>query len=207
LNIVAKTIGETVVDSDSLANIVGTASGDFIVGSSSIVLDGPFSINDKFTVEITLNDGTSQTKITDIISKAFFPFDVMQGGHGAAFGKPATIENLLDVAYDGNFDGDLTARSVTQTSDRRLKQHVQTLGSEAVEFVDGLNPVLFNNAGLILPGFYAQDVQEVDPYESSMVQTARNGYLSLNYTAIIAPLVAYVQMLERRVKALEEGDE
>ena len=205
--VVAKDSDNVVVDSDTLYNITGTVDGDYIYGSSTIILDGPFDTTKKYTIEIRLNDGASETLIIDTITKAFFPFDVLKYGHGAAFGKPATVENLFDVAYDGNFDGDLTARSVTQTSDRRKKTHIGYLDTEAVTFIDGLKPALFDNNGLVLPGFYAQDVQEVDPYDSSMVQVARNGFLSLNYTAIIAPLVAYVQALEARIESLEKGDE
>ena len=51
-------------------------------------------------------------------------------------------------------------------------------------------------------GFYAQDVQDSDPWDALVGEDA-SGYLTLDYQALIAPLVAYCKHLEGRIAALE----
>ena len=84
--------------------------------------------------------------------------------------------------------------------------------------VRNLKPVLFTRNGAKHYGFYAQDVQEVDEYDTATViegdYDEELGFapLSLDYQALIAPLVAYTQQLEHRIEQLEatierlEGD-
>ena len=50
-------------------------------------------------------------------------------------------------------------------------------------------------------GFIAQEVQEVLP---EAVKPFEDGYLSLNYQELIAPLYALVQEQEERIKQLED---
>ena len=104
------------------------------------------------------------------------------------------------------------------SSDRRLKHHESYLGDDACEMVRNLKPVLFTRNGAKHYGFYAQDVQEVDEYDTATViegdYDEELGFapLSLDYQALIAPLVAYTQQLEHRIEQLEatierlEGD-
>lgn len=103
-----------------------------------------------------------------------------------------------------------TAAGYTQASDRRLKEHVSYLGEEASEFVRSLKPALFVMDGSRRVGFYAQDVQDADQWDTDTVtvQPSSDGSLgfdplSLDYQALIAPLVAYTQQLERRIEQLE----
>lgn len=114
--------------------------------------------------------------------------------------------NAMLVATNGNTT---IAGTLTQGSDRRLKEHISYLGDEACSFVRKLKPALFvKNADRRL-GFYAQDVQDADPWRSATVEPQqldeRLGYspLTLEYTALIAPLVAYCQHLEERIERLE----
>ena len=103
-----------------------------------------------------------------------------------------------------------TAAGYTQASDRRLKEHVSYLGEDASEFVRNLKPALFVMDGSRRIGFYAQDVQDADQWDTDTVtvQPSSDGSLgfdplSLDYQALIAPLVAYTQQLERRIEQLE----
>ena len=50
-------------------------------------------------------------------------------------------------------------------------------------------------------GFIAQDVQKIIP---DAVTEDKNGYLSLNYQELIAPLYALVQEQEKRIETLEK---
>ena len=78
------------------------------------------------------------------------------------------------------------------------------LSDDAVRFIRGLRPALYRKDGEHV-GFYAQDVRDADPW-GALVEEGPDGYLSLDYQGIIAPLVAYCQHLERRIEALEGGE-
>ena len=92
--------------------------------------------------------------------------------------------------------------ALTVTSDRRLKEHIAYLEDEACEFIRNLKPVFYEKDNQNHVGFYAQDVEEIDPYMCMVGET--NGYKTLGYTDLIAPLVRYCQSLEARVAELED---
>lgn len=116
--------------------------------------------------------------------------------------------------------GTCYAAAFQQTSDRRLKEHVAFLDDletelDACEFVRNLAPVLFTlkSDGTRHTGFYAQDVQAAEPdgwdtdtvtVGSAMEEHAEFDPLTLDYSALIAPLVTYCHHLERRIEDLEE---
>lgn len=102
-----------------------------------------------------------------------------------------------DYGYDG----------AHSTSDIRLKEDITTIDPKTAKH---LLPVQFRFKGddKLHYGFIAQDVQKVMP---DTVQEGENGYLTLTYHELIAPLYALVQeqedrinQLEARLKALEE---
>ena len=92
-------------------------------------------------------------------------------------------------------------------SDRRLKNHVAYLDEDAADFIRSLKPVRYKWKGKDGEhyGFYAQDVQAADPHDTETViedeYSESLGYarLTLDYQALIAPLVAYAQQLEKRI--------
>lgn len=103
-----------------------------------------------------------------------------------------------------NFSSDYVYSDVpiTVISDRRLKDHIGYLGEDAVEFCRNLKPALYYKDGKEHTGFYAQDVQLANKWQAEMTPE-HNGVLGLSYTDLIAPLVAYCQSLEERIKELE----
>ena len=115
--------------------------------------------------------------------------------------------NVFEVNYNG---GAWLSGTLTQTSDKRLKEHLEYLGEDAVEFIRKLQPALYVKDGTKQLGFYAQDVQDADEWETSMVTSNHVNDrldfdpLSLEYTSLIAPLTAYAQALEARVAQLEQ---
>ena len=109
-----------------------------------------------------------------------------------------------------NGGGDLwIAGTFSQNSDRRLKEHIKYLDDDACEFVRKLKPALFVKDGKRHLGFYAQDVDEADTWDTSTVASEHSNEaldfdpLTLDYTALIAPLVAYTHQLESRIEELE----
>ncbi|MGE3623488.1 MAG: tail fiber domain-containing protein, partial [Bdellovibrionales bacterium] len=93
--------------------------------------------------------------------------------------------------------GNITATTLTLTSDARSKSDVVTLEpGDALEKLSRLRPVAFtwNTSKRADMGFIAQEVQGVYP---SMVSRNPDDRLSLEYTAFTAPIVAAIQQLKK----------
>ena len=119
----------------------------------------------------------------------------------------STRADIFRLSTNGNL---WIGGTLTQASDRRLKNHIAYLDEDASEFVRNLKPALFEKDGERHLGFYAQDVEEADWWESATVSSSHTDEsldfdpLTLDYTALIAPLTAYAQSLEKRIEDLEK---
>lgn len=84
-------------------------------------------------------------------------------------------------------------------SDRRLKTNIKDIDSSLAKL---LHPVSFNFIGdkETNYGFIAQEVQKILP---DIVRKEENGYLSLSYNNLIAPLYALVQQQQKTIEDLE----
>lgn len=111
-------------------------------------------------------------------------------------------KDALVLDWKGNLK---IAGTLTQSSDRRLKDHIEYLNEEAEAFIRQLKPAHYIKDEKHHVGFYAQDVEEVDEWHCMTGEL--NGFKTLDYTEIIAPLVTYCQALERRIEELERGNE
>lgn len=119
-------------------------------------------------------------------------------GSFTAYDEQNSVDRLsLDMTT-----GNLTITGIYQSSDRRLKDHKEYLGEDADEFIRKLKPAYYVKDDASHLGFYAQDVEEADKWKSMVGES--NGYKTLNYTELIAPLVAYCQHLEKRIEELEK---
>ena len=124
-------------------------------------------------------------------------------------GRGTTRANILTLTDAGNL---WIAGTLTQNSDCRLKEHHAYLGEDACEFIRQLKPALFTKDGERHVGLYAQDVQEAEPEGwGTVTVTAQHtdesldfDPLTLDYSALIAPLIAYCQQLEQRISQLEK---
>lgn len=123
-------------------------------------------------------------------------------GSSSNSGVYINSEPSLGVHLHGDTVSSLVA--ITITSDKRLKEHINYIGEEANEFIRELRPAHYQKNGKSHVGFYAQDVQKSDRWDCMIGE--RDGYLTLGYTEIIAPLVAYCQHLEERIEKLEKGE-
>lgn len=123
-------------------------------------------------------------------------------GSGTTYSADGQIEMFGDVYCHY----ECAAGSFRTLSDKRLKEHVASVGDEAADFVRKLKPSLFEIEGIDGEhlGFYAQDVEEADPWGALVTENA-DGTKMLDYNGLIAPLVAYCQQLERRIEALERA--
>ena len=87
-------------------------TGSLASGTKVIVpnVSGDYS----WTATLTLTDGLNTTTYATEISTAATTLDFLEGGNGVAVGKVAEEENLLDVAFDARFRGDVTFDSPPQ---------------------------------------------------------------------------------------------
>lgn len=85
------------------------SSGDTVYGQFS-------GLNTQYSYQVSVTPRDSQgagTVITQTISSAFYTIDFLAGGHGIAFGKPASNVGF-ECAMDATFDETLTAQDMTQ---------------------------------------------------------------------------------------------
>ena len=119
----------------------------------------------------------------------------------------------LDILGDIEYTG-----TITDMSDRRLKDDILALPAEQLQKILALQGVSFrmknDTEGKIELGFIAQEIQEIYP---SLVSERTDGMLSMNYTGLIAPMVealkaqqetigtqqAQINNLLMRIKAIE----
>ena len=88
-------------------------------------------------------------------------------------------------------------------SDKALKEHEAYLGEDAIDFIRDLKPARYIKDGKEHLGFYAQDVKESNKWYAELTPKVNDEYMGLSYTELLAPLVAYCQQLEQRIKELE----
>lgn len=141
---------------------------------------------------------------------AFGEYNVNYSGviFNLGYGSSSSRKSIAYVQTNGN---SWIAGTLSQNSDRRLKEHLSYLGDDACEFVRKLKPALFIKDDERHVGFYAQNVQESEPdnWDTVTVVEVHSDEsldfdpLTLDYTALIAPLVAYAQSLESRIGELE----
>lgn len=111
----------------------------------------------------------------------------------------AASETTYYLTNSGVRSANINANGVNTSSDRRLKKDIVDLSPEPAK---NLRPVSFrfNGEKEIHYGFVAQEVVNV---LQGPVSEDANGFLSINYQELIAPLYALVQEQERHITQLE----
>lgn len=177
-------------------------------------------INHTFTFGTSRNSSFNRGKFSNIFGLGLYASGDFQFSIGSynttasnAFSVGNGTESSPRDALHLSRSGDLYIMgTLTQGSDRRLKTHHKYLSDDACEFIRSLKPALYTKNGIRSTGFYAQDVQEAEPegWDTSIV-TAQHvdesldyDPLTLDYNALIAPLVTYAQHLERRIDEQQE---
>lgn len=189
-------------------------SGDYDNISQSIIMspDGysPFIImgdrgDDKYSLHIGAHDfqmdrvnDSGATSVFNYIKMSPDYLNVQDGWAGQDHGVYITLEKIRIKDFVPYTDYDATGYH--PSSDRRLKEDITELGPEAAK---QLIPVRFRYKGddKLHYGFIAQDVQRIIP---EVVQESENGYLTLTYHELIAPLYALVQEQGKHIEALEK---
>lgn len=185
---------------------VSLASGSDCTASADNAIAIGVGCTASDTYSVALGD-RAQSSYSGQVAIGSFNISSSQRDFIIGGGNPYGRANNLYVTSSG----DLWIKgTLTQNSDRRLKEHIAYLDDDACEFVRRLKPALFVKDGDRHLGFYAQDVDEADTWDTVMVEPQHTDEskdfdpLTLEYTALIAPLVAYCQHLEKRIGELEE---
>lgn len=140
---------------------------------------------------------------------------------------------LLDGDGDTRIPNNLYVGTLVQSSDRKIKDNIETINEKsAIELINSLQPVQYifkkDKSKKLNMGFVAQDVKEVCDnigidnfalYDVAEVDKKGNRSKKinlkkgvsdeelswgLNYTQLIAPMVATIQNLTKRVEELEQ---
>lgn len=156
--------------------------------------------------------------------------DLDVGGGISCNGSPNAIHGYGNAVFDGQVGCEsVDANTVyygrlVESSDRRLKYDIAALDTDAAgKFIAALKPSSYHlimprpesTENIVMPlsadaptryGFIAQEVQDAMAaagYADGIVDTLPEGFIGLQYTDLIAPLVKVVQDLATRVEALE----
>lgn len=81
-----------------------TASGKSGSVENEIFGNGELSADVSYTVTITVADSGGNTPNPLTLNGASYPIDVLAGGGGVAFGKPAELKDTAEFAYDAKFN-------------------------------------------------------------------------------------------------------
>lgn len=140
---------------------------------------------------------------------------------------------LLNGDGDTLFPNDVFVGTLVQSSDRKLKDNIETINEKsAIELINSLQPVQYtfkkDKSQKLNMGFVAQDVKEICEnigidnfalYDVAEVDKKGNRSKKINlkkgvsdeelswglsYTQLIAPMVATIQNLTKRVEELEQ---
>lgn len=120
------------------------------------------------------------------------------------FGNPASIDPTgfngvgfgLSSGGAGTFDSSLTATAFFESSDFRLKKLIEH--NPIVDGIENLQAKLYEKAGKIEIGYFAQDAELIMPYA---VTKNEDGFLNLSYREIHTAKIA---RLEKEVAELKE---
>ena len=140
------------------------------------------------------------------------------GVYGSTSANLPTTWTLGSIA--GYFSGDvkvtgtLTATTINNSSDLRLKDNISNIKEPATSLLNSLNPISFtfkSDSMLYLKegeekrmhyGFIAQEVKELFP---NLVTEDGAGYLSVNYIELIPLLVHVVKQQQMQINELKDA--
>lgn len=115
----------------------------------------------------------------------------------------AVLNGGNNFTGDQNITGSITASgNITSTSDQRLKNNIKQLPN-ATEKLKNIVAVSYDRKDTKLhqTGLLAQNLKE---YYPDLVETGKDGFLSVNYSMFVSPLLKGWQEHEKRIEQLEK---
>lgn len=74
------------------------------------IVDLGGATEESIEVNVSVEDRSGSFSVTKISPGPKYPIDVLAGGKGVAFGKPAEIENTAEFQYDAKFNGSVSGK-------------------------------------------------------------------------------------------------
>jgi len=199
-----------------VANVITTSSGNLTFQSTAVILDstsslkskGPITSNGAVTVSNTLSvSGNTTINALSVSANASFTGLLTVTANATSnlvtVGNTSASANVVvygNIYATGNIQG-------FQPSDARLKDNVKPISNDlinsvlndlpAVEF--DWNELAGRLAGSHSHGVIAQDLQKIIPYA---VGNEGDGYLGVNYIALVPVLLAILQNQQRQIDRL-----
>ena len=166
-----------------------------VTAKNSTAIGVGASVSGDDSMIIGVGADASGTEVTDTNTLAIMG---ASGGVGIGITSP-NVE--LDVSGSIEYTGTLS-----DVSDRRLKQNIQSLDDGALAKIDQIDTVSFemkDNPSVTEFGVIAQDFEKVYP---ELVNTADDdmGTKSVNYMGLIAPMIKAMQEQQQQIKALQQ---
>lgn len=174
--------------------------------SSAVNVNGAIKSNG---VQVGYNSGTDTT-----LGSNSYP-TIVAGTYTTLNGEKTYAPNIYPRntgtfylgAQSNRWSGIYSKVAVNVSSDRRLKENITPIDSdEAEKLINGLNVCKFNYIGSDDKnvGVIAQDILEISPeLAETLVTQGDDGYYGVKTSDIVFPLIAYVQLLTKRIEALE----
>lgn len=81
-----------------------TISASGTTDTTSVVIgEGNLSTDSAYSIRLTVTDANDSSTATRNLPGMVIPIDVLAGGKGVSVGKPAELEEVFDVGWDGRF--------------------------------------------------------------------------------------------------------
>lgn len=157
---------------------IKTINGTTILGSGNLNINTGATVSDD-----TTTNNTFYPVFTNVVSGIL------------------NVTNISSTKLSFNpSTGQLNSTIFNSTSDERLKENIEPITS-GLNIIESLSGKTFNfkGSGTKSSGFIAQEIRKVIP---QVVSSQENGYLSVNYDAVIPYLVEAVKELSRENKEL-----
>ena len=122
---------------------------------------------------------------------------------------PLAVVNTAGTAthFSVRGDGEVWSSQAITVSDRRRKRQIAPLDpAQGLAALRALQPSAYrlisetDDSGLLHYGLIAQEAQAVD---ANLIRTGENDTLGVDYTSVLAVLIAAVQTIDQRLTALE----
>lgn len=97
------------------AEVAVTATGTS--GTISKVIGSSLSTEFSYDIKITVSDSIGSSGHTKTIAPMTFTIDFLKGGRGVAFGKPASLEGVVDIGFKSRFTGGIDAIEIEANTD------------------------------------------------------------------------------------------
>lgn len=157
-----KTVSSVKIEWGSTSSTI-TASGTS--GSVNTVIgNGALSTESTYTISITITDSLGSTKVTNTLNGTLFVVDMINGGDGIAFGKPAELHGYADFNFSTRF-----RKSMLLENNVVLYGKSADAENQALLYINASNSI---NVGY---GSYRNSIGATVLYGNRVDVTSRNG--------------------------------